>query len=53
VLPHVSKVELDVQDGLNTVVVTIRNPRGALPVRDQLGAAVKLAKRVLPKFHWA
>lgn len=52
VMPFVSGVALEAEDGLNCVTITIDNPRGPLPVRDELAQAKALVKRLLPRFYW-
>ncbi|HET9719347.1 MAG TPA: hypothetical protein VFP55_04645 [Solirubrobacteraceae bacterium] len=50
--PFTASVSLGVQAGLNSIVLQVENPFGALPVRNEVAAAERLAKRLARRFRW-
>lgn len=47
-----SGLTLGVEDGLNSIVIQIQNPRGPLPIASEVGAAERLARSLLHRFFW-
>lgn len=50
--PFTASVSLGVQAGLNSIVIQVENPFGALPVSNEVAAAERLAKRLARRFRW-
>lgn len=50
--PYVDALQLRVEDGLNTIVITVQSPYGSLPVTNELAAAEQLARKLLPRFRF-
>lgn len=50
--PFTASVSLGVQAGLNSIAIQVENPFGALPVRNEVAAAERLAKRLARRFRW-
>lgn len=48
----VSGIDLRAEDGLNFLRIVVDNPDGPLPVANEVAAAHKLARVLLPKFRW-
>lgn len=47
-----SGVLLAVQDGLNMFSIQVSNPYGPLPVAGEKAAAIRLARRLIPRFRY-
>jgi hypothetical protein len=50
--PFTASISLGVQAGLNSIVIQVENPFGALPVRNEVLAAERLAGRLVRRFRW-
>ncbi len=50
--PFTAGVSLGVVAGLNSIVIQVDNPFGALPVSNEVAAAEHLARRLVRRFRW-
>jgi hypothetical protein len=50
--PFMSTVVLGVEDGLNMISIEVVNPFGPLPVANEQAAAIRLARRLVPRFRY-
>lgn len=51
-IPYISELDLNVEDGLNAITIRVRNANAALPVKNEVAAAERLARRLVPRFRW-
>jgi cell division septation protein DedD len=43
---------LEIEDGFNEITIVVDNPEGPVPVSGETASLERLARRLLPRFHW-